>query len=99
MNQKELKRLLEEASKPGCSGKRINEIHCLLDEACAALQSNGVFSSGDTAAGIMLVLDKLFVDTVDKRRALLPSLFPVFALICDDRDRGVYLADINWSLA
>jgi len=99
MNQKELKALLQEAADPNCSWQRRNEIQCKLGQASPAMGADGVYEIEGREAGMHLVLDKLYVDTIQHRPELLPSLFPVFAVICGDRKEGIICADVDWSLA
>ncbi len=97
MDQRQIKRLLEEAAKPDCQSQRLNEIQCALGAATAAMGKDGVYKIEGREAGIHLVLNDLFVSTLEYEPELLPSLFPVFALLCGDRDSSL-LADINWTL-
>ena len=98
MNQRELKVLLEEAAKPECTPRRRNSIQCLLGEASAAMGKDGVYTINGREAGMHLVLNALYVDTLNNRPELLPSLFPIFAIICGDREEGFICAHIDWSL-
>ena len=98
MNQVELKALLNEAAKPGCSVQRQNEIQCLLAHASPAMQSDGTYEPGGCGMGMLMVLEKLYVDTLQNRPELLPSLFPAFAVICGDRQDHLMYADVDWSL-
>ncbi len=92
MNQRGIKALLEEAAKPDCSMQRLNAIQCRFVEAVGTIPK-----SGGRKAGICLVLETLYADTVKNRRELLPALFPVFAIICGYK-RDCLVADIDWSL-
>lgn len=98
MNQKEMKTLLQEAASPDCSWRRRNEIQCKLGKASPAMQADGVYKIKGREAGMHLVLDKLYVDTIQNRPELLPLLFPAFAVICGDRQEGIICADVDWSL-
>ncbi len=98
MDQKELKALLTEASQSGCSGRRLNEIHCKLQDACCAVKKDGTYKETGRRAGMSLVLDKLYVDTIQNRQEILPVLFPAFAVICGDRKDNSLYADIDWAL-
>ena len=92
METKEIHKLLVEASKPETSGRRLNEIQCVLESE--------VFESkviNDRSAGILLVLCSLYVSTLENDPKLLPSLLPVFSMICGDRDDKCIIADIDWS--
>lgn len=98
MDQRELKALLEEAAKPDCSWQRRNQIQCRLGEATAAMGKNGVYKTEGREAGLLLLLEALYVTTVQNRPELLPSLFPTFAIICGDRDAKSLVAEVDWSL-
>jgi hypothetical protein len=98
MKQQVLKALLEEAANDNCSPQRRNEIQCELDEATAAMGEEGVYKITGREAGLSLVLDALYVHTIQNRPELLPSFFPTFAIICGDRDEGMLIADVDWSL-
>ncbi len=88
MNQAWLMALLIEATK--ADWKRRNEIHVLLSNLVADTED-------DRGDGIGLVLDSLWVSTVKHNPALLPTLFPAFAIMCGDKD-GTIVADINWAV-
>ncbi|MFA6322034.1 MAG: hypothetical protein WCX71_00985 [Candidatus Buchananbacteria bacterium] len=98
MKQEEIKALLEEAAKPTCSSVRRNDIHCRLSEASAAMGENGVYEVDNPEAGLIVLLDRLFISTLKNRPELLPTLFPAFAVICGDRDEDLIIAQIDWSL-
>lgn len=98
MNQKELRDLLKEAASSDCSWERRNEIQCKLGKASPAMKADGVYKINGQKAGMHLVLEKLYVDTIRNRPELLPSLFPAFAVICGDRQEGIICADVDWSL-
>ena len=98
MNQKELMALLQEAATPGCTWERQNEIQCILGSASPAMRDDGVYEIEGREAGMQLVLDHLYVDVIQNRPELLPSLFPVFAVICGDRQEGLICASVDWSL-
>ena len=96
MEQKLLKRLLEEAAHPNCLWPQRNHIQRLLVRAAAG-GDREVLSTDDREAGIRTVLESLYVDTVRNRPDLLPTLFPAFAVMCGDRT-GTIVADVDWSL-
>ena len=98
MNQRELKTLLDEAAKPDCSWQRRNEIQCRFGDDSPAMRADSVYETEGRGAGMHIVLDKLYVDTIENRPELLPVLFPVFAIICGDREDGMICADVDWSL-
>lgn len=95
MKQKEIRRLLEEASQLHCTWQRRNQIQCQLGEASAAVCGDGAESR---VAGLQLILDKLYVDTLKSYPGYLPKLFPVFAMICGERDNRMLVTDVNWYL-
>lgn len=98
MKQSELKALLKEAANPECSWQRRNEIQCKLGDATAAMNEDGVYKIEGREAGLHLLLDSLYVSTVQNRPELLPTLFPAFAIICGDREEGILVADVDWSI-
>ena len=99
MRQKEVKALLEEAAKPGCSWQRRTEIQCQLCEATAAMGKNGVYKIKGRKAAFHMLLNDLYMDTLNNRPDLLPTLFPFFAVICGDRKEGYIVADhVDWGI-
>lgn len=98
MNQKELMELLQEAAKPNCSLWRRNEIGRKLYEASPATREDGALEIDGREAGMQLILSSLYQDTLENRPALLPMMFPVFAMICGDRQEGMICANVDWSL-
>lgn len=98
MEQRELKALLDEAANPKCSWQRRNEIQCKLGEATAAMGKDGVYELEGREAGLHLLLEALYVSTIQNRPELLPTLFPTFAIICGDREEGILIADVDWAI-
>lgn len=98
MKQRELKALLEEAASPECSWKRRNQIQIKLNEATAAMGEDGLYVIEGLVAGLHLLLNSLYVGTVQNRPELLPALLPAFAIICGDREDGKLIADVDWSI-
>ncbi len=99
MKQIEIKALLIEAADPGCSWERRNAIQCELGHASPAMREDGVFEIEGRAAGMQLVLDGLYVETIRHHPGLLPTLLPAFAIICGDREEGMICANIDWTIA
>ncbi|MFZ2189085.1 MAG: hypothetical protein WAV73_06000 [Candidatus Moraniibacteriota bacterium] len=93
MKQRQLKELLEEAAKSDCTGKRRVEIQFLLCEALVA--GNGI---DDRSAGMRMVLNQLYIDTIRNSPDSLPSLLPFFAIVCGDREKGRTVANVDWSI-
>ena len=93
MNQLVLKLLLEKASDSECSSELRNAIHCTLERS---VDPKGVLEAEERRV-LKTLLGKFFVETCRARPDLLPSLFPVFAMICGERARNKIFADINWS--
>jgi len=95
VRQEEIKTLLLEASEQQCTLFRLIEIQKEFLDAC--------FPEGSTdegpECGIRLLVGQLFVEITDKRREILPTLFPFFAIACGDRN-GINLTaeKINWGL-
>lgn len=93
MKQVQIFSLLVEASSVSCTRERLAQIHSQL--------SNAAICSGDVSdelAPLQAVAEQLFSDTVDKRREHLPSLFPVFALLCGEKDGDCIFSSIDWTL-
>lgn len=99
MDQKQILSLLQEAASADCTNLRLNQIQSAFGRATTTFIKEGVYETKGLTAGIGLVMDHLFEGTVEHDRVLLPNLFPVFAAICGDRDKGSYLAAIDWSVA
>ncbi len=106
MQQKRILELLQEASQPNCTLARANQIELELREGCPKHVDQENPRGGERENGYEEgrcdghdeVINSLFVDTFEKRRELLPSLFPLFAMICGDKDDNMMRADIDWSL-
>ena len=98
MQQEKIRELLIEASQCNCSWQRRTQIQVDLKNASAALGHDGVYEIDTKAAGLALILEKLYVDTLEVAPHILPSLFPVFALICGDREQSFVVADIEWDI-
>lgn len=105
MEQEKILELLKEAARISCTTNRRNNIQNELREEFSMIMNNcdrvdhpdRVSCEGGRGAGMMLLLDMLYIDTVHHRPEALPALFPFFAMICGDR---TYLmtADVDWSL-
>lgn len=111
MKQEKILELLKEAARTSCTIKRRNNIQNELREELSIIMNNcdrvdhpdrvdnpgRANCEGGRGAGMMLLLDMLYIDTVHHRPEALPALFPFFAMICGDR---TYLmtADVDWSL-
>ncbi|MFH1656738.1 MAG: hypothetical protein ABH956_03125 [Candidatus Nealsonbacteria bacterium] len=87
MKQERIIELLNEAADPTCSDKRLIEIQ---HELRANVNTNHRI--------LGLILINSFHDCIIQSRDLLPSLFPVCAILCGDRDPDRIFANINWSL-
>src|ERR1043166_3158969 len=66
------------------AGRRVNEIQVLFDREL----SRDIGKHRDTASTI---LGTVYVQTLQNRPELLPSLFPLFAALCGDRSSGVWI--------
>lgn len=98
MDQREIKSLLQEASNQDCSFARRIEIQCKFAKASAAMGDDGIYKTNRPESGFVVVLDSLYTSTILNCPESLPSLFPVFAIICGDREKGSLYADVDWSL-
>lgn len=74
---------------------RINTIHCLLSSGLYR-DNEGGDPLNSRAAGLQLVLDKLFVNATEHNPDSLLALFPVFAMLCGDRPADSVLANPEW---
>lgn len=87
--------LLKEASKPECNGMRVNEIHLSLKRDLSLFE-------GTTPRGrdveMRLILDRAFRSTVERRPEMLPSMLPLFSMLCGDRSRKI-IADADFTNA
>lgn len=98
MNQKYLMALLQEAANPNCHFHRKNKIQCELSAAiCQRGAVDTAFDDGKRE-GLELVVSMLYNDALDNRPDLLPSLFPVFAILCGDRGPHMICSDVDWLL-
>jgi hypothetical protein len=97
MTTEQIYELLLEASKDETSDSRKNKIQCLLGEQAAGFNDE-YYNIHGRGAGINLILDKLYVDTLENNPKLLPSLLPVFAIISGNREKGKCLvANADWN--
>ena len=92
MKQSQIHDLLIEAANPACTAKRRNQIQILLDEAVVGA---GLPDSDERLEGMQVVLDTLYTSTLENRSYLLPTLLPVFALMCGDKE-DIVVAEIDW---
>jgi len=95
MKTEEIYKLLVEASDEKTSFLRKNQIQVLLEQETAGYE-DGLFAIEGKGAGIQVLLGKLYVDTLRNNQKLLPSLLPVFAIICGYRDHRYIVADADW---
>ena len=89
MKQEQIKRLLEEAAQSE-DWQRRNQIHCELADAVYSDDKDD-----DRGEGIKVLLDSLYLSTIQNRPDRLPKLLPVFVLMCGDRD-GTIIGEIDW---
>lgn len=82
MKQGQILELLKELAEPDCTLRRCATIHGLLTDAAAG----GNTVEDDMKGGMAVIMDALFVQTMMNNSALFPSLFPIFAMICGDRE-------------
>lgn len=96
MNQQHLMELLVEAAT--CTDwRRVNAIQVELEHATHGGDAD-VIEIDDRQAGIRVVLGTLFVQTYQSNPAILPQLFPAFAVMCGiDGDKYI-VAHIDWSV-
>jgi|GEM_PF-2491866 len=99
MNQGEIRARLAEAGAEECTRRRLGEIMLeFLDESPAML-SDGTYDIDGQGSLARPIIEELFISVAENRRSAFPDLFPVFAVLCGDRENGVLIADIDWSQA
>lgn len=102
MKQQQILALLKEATALKFDNindpdfQRLNKIQIELTEAVYQ-DHEGQDPFNSRAAGFQTIVGHLFVDTFRNRPDYLPALFPVFAVLCGDRDVMI-LSDVDWSL-
>lgn len=94
VKQREIKDLLVELASPECSFLRHQEISQRFHEA--AKRRPAPDSPNDNTSYLFVMILNRLLRTVNGQ--YLPGLFPVFALLCGDRDDLDVLADVDWSL-
>ena len=98
MNQRKIMDLLQEAARPNCTSQRRISIIAELDRFSAAMGPHGVYKIHGEEAVLRTLMGSLYVGAAKSRPELLPTLFPVFAAICGDREDGNIVAEVDWSL-
>ena len=109
MKQEQIKEVLDEAAHPNCTWQRRNEIQCLLadgvresrnkdfpDTVSISKAAEYQLDTNTKVEAFMLIMSTLYVDLCQKRPQDLPLFFPVFAMLCGDRDAKYLIADIEW---
>ena len=93
MKQKDIMALLKEAAEPRCALKRRKAI-------LADLQKEVFGPSNDSRRlGLDIILGAAFKTTLEAKPDHLVSLFPVFALLCGDRQENeVVASEVDFSL-
>ena len=98
MDQKALLFLLKEASEPECPAERIIDIAISLKGQIKRDDSDDSDSINTRYEGMCLVFEALFNKTLDNNPGYLPKLFPVFALLCGDKEDDMLVAKIDWTV-
>lgn len=93
MDQQVILQRLTEAADTDTSWDRVNEIIAELTRAARA----GRESTGQ-AKGFAQVVESVFGQLMDEHAYLLPSLLPVFVIICGDRKNWDPVAYIDLDL-
>ena len=91
MKTERIKDLLEEAVT--ADWKRANAIQVELARATYA--GSGGERDLHAAAGVLALIESLYVGLRRTDRAKLPDMLPVFVLACGDRDGRSYIAAID----
>lgn len=84
MKQERIKDLLQEAALSYCPGQRRISILAELSREV-------------TCPELELMLDGLFLQTINNKPFLLSALLPAFIMICGDREPDMELATVDWS--
>ena len=98
MKSEQIMDLLREAATPQCSNERRIEIQIELERASPSWNANGIPTLDARAEGILIVFERLYVQTLAHKPELLPIFYPVFSIICGDRPEHLMISDIDWSL-
>ena len=98
MRQIEIMELLGEAAGRRCTSARRTQIACKMAESLRSPEEGMDSEDEGKLEAFNLVFTTLWERTAQNRPALLPTLFPAFALLCGDKDDDVMLATIDWSL-
>ncbi|MFA6526565.1 MAG: hypothetical protein WCT26_04105 [Candidatus Buchananbacteria bacterium] len=96
MKHERIMELLKEAVS--ATTARRNSICCELSEATAALDADGVYEIDTPEAGLHLVVNDLFFELEKNHPDLFPTFFPVFSMLCGNREKGGIICDIRWDL-
>jgi len=100
MKQQEIMSLLQEATtlSEKKNPQRLNEIQRLLNDAVFKETANSP-KFDYPGAELEMIVDALFVSIIRNQAQALPLLFPLFALLCGDRNSwDGMLAKINWTI-
>jgi hypothetical protein len=92
MKIERIQALLQEAVT--ADWKRANAIQCELSNATCAGRGT-VDEIGTPAAGVMTLIEHLYVELRQTNPALLPTMLPVFALACGERDNRSFLSTLD----
>jgi len=98
MKQKEIKKLLEEASGPQCTKRRRDKIQAMFMNATAFRLKDCTYENIESVAGIEFAMCLIYKEALSNNPEVLPSFFPLFAIACGDRKNGEVAADVDWSL-
>ena len=97
MEQTKLMNLLREAAKPDCTKKRRKEIKVTLTKACQTITNNELAEDRGRKSTIIMTVTHLYTMTLKECPEHLPMLFPLFSLLCGNRDPNTYICDkIDW---
>ncbi len=97
MNQRHVLTLLKQAAESGCVPELRENILEQLQDSLFGKAEFVIGWSGTSA--LDEAMEKLFTEVSEHRPSLLPVLFPLFAILCGDREgEAEFFADIDWSL-
>jgi hypothetical protein len=94
VQQSEIRDLLAELARSECSFLRHQEVSQRFHEA--AKRRPAPDSPNDNTSSLFVMILNRLLRIANRQH--LPGLFPVFALLCGDRDDLDVLADVDWSL-
>ncbi len=97
MKQSEIMLLLKEASNPECPNKRAIEIQAILGDEITSRECR-TDRERVTMDVFDAIFNELFCNTKRHKPDLLPSQFPIFAILCGDVPKGSFFSEVDWGI-